>query len=206
MTQRAKKGGVPFGIVMRRVNRVVNYYLRRCWWAERDDLEQQGWLIALSTIQHYDPTKGDFGRYVFTNVSRSLSDYLRKTGSPVSGGASHLEGLTRHPFPPDDNEAPWHQLPAEMSLPDEELDALRLSGEVRQVIAGVLEEADPELLLGINLLSAGEPPRKCAEKGKKRQNIYRARSRARRELEDNGRLWLAWQGLLGEKMEQCAAE
>lgn len=68
-------------------------YKRRCWWADKDDLVNEGWLVALEAEP---PDGADFRGYIWQVVSRRLSRFLWGESSPVSASKpERMKGMQR---------------------------------------------------------------------------------------------------------------
>ncbi len=82
------------------VNKAARRYARRVWWADRNELVQEGWLAAIQAQRTWSPTgKAGFRWYVWRSVVVALRNFLLRESAPVKIGASRhlhkLKGLTR---------------------------------------------------------------------------------------------------------------
>lgn len=83
------------------VNKIARRFAARCWWAEMEDLVQEGWIALLTAKKTWDPSRGvSLTNYASRAVALHLGDYLWHMGAPVSGARGHgrrLEGMHRVP-------------------------------------------------------------------------------------------------------------
>jgi hypothetical protein len=85
-------------VAERVIGKATRAYARRCWWADVDDLEQQGWVIACEVWKQQDwPAIGlpKFGACVWVALMHRLSAYLRRQQAPVTIMRSMAENRKR---------------------------------------------------------------------------------------------------------------
>lgn len=76
------------------VNAAAARYAARCWWAELEDLRQEGWVAALEAQQTWDPGRGvPLHGYAWRAVVNHLGNYLWTQCSPVTGRKNHGKSL-----------------------------------------------------------------------------------------------------------------
>lgn len=89
------------------VNEAARRYARRVWWANTDDLKQEGWIAALEATQSWNPNGGASLRwYVWTAIVRSMRNHLLRESAPVKAGWHNLhklKGLKRIAVPEDND-------------------------------------------------------------------------------------------------------
>lgn len=66
-------------------------YARRCWWQDRQEIEQQAWTVVLEVKKHHAPrdAAGEIDRNIFGAIAykaamRQLSRWMWRESSPVS--------------------------------------------------------------------------------------------------------------------------
>jgi DNA-directed RNA polymerase specialized sigma24 family protein len=83
------------------VPRIAGRYAAKCWWADRDDLEQEAWVAVLEAKSTWDPDRGvPLHWYAWRAAALRLRNYLWEHSSPVTGPRCRgevLKGLTRAP-------------------------------------------------------------------------------------------------------------
>ncbi len=76
------------------VNAAATRYAAKCWWAELDDLKQEGWVAALEAQQRWNPNYGvPLHGYAWRAVVLHLRNYLWEQSKPVTGRKNHGEVL-----------------------------------------------------------------------------------------------------------------
>jgi DNA-directed RNA polymerase specialized sigma24 family protein len=87
------------------VNEAARRYARRVWWANEEDLKQEGWVAALEAAASWKPTGGaSLKWYVWTAIVRSMRNLLLRDSAPVKAGWHNLhklKGLQRAEVPTD---------------------------------------------------------------------------------------------------------
>jgi DNA-directed RNA polymerase specialized sigma24 family protein len=82
------------------VQKIAHSYARKCWWAEEEDLNSEGWIAALEAERTRDPSR-PMAPYVATAVRRAIANFLVRQSSPVSASWHErhaLYGLQRAPL------------------------------------------------------------------------------------------------------------
>lgn len=83
------------------VKEAARRYARRCWWASKDDLMQEGWLAALTAQRTWKANgAAGFRWYVWRAVINAMRNLLLRESAPVKAGWHNLhklKGLTRAP-------------------------------------------------------------------------------------------------------------
>lgn len=169
------------------VARVAARYARRCWWADRDDLTQEGLRAALEARQTWDPAVGvPEAYYCARAASRALSSYLFRVGSPVSasdGEVAALAGLYHEALP---------EALGTKEDPEGDLDGWRWHRDVRDLLAPLLRDHD-DLLPGVLVVYDGERSSEVARKlGLDVDEVYRSADRFRDSVRASDRLWRLW--------------
>lgn len=128
------------------INSIARRYAARCWWAELDDLVQEGWIALLTAQRIWDPSRNvPLAGYAGRAVMLHLRDYLWRMSAPVTGPSHHgerLAGLCRAPTdflashtqddgPDMDAEQWWDELTARMETVIREADS---SGAAHRVM------------------------------------------------------------------------
>jgi hypothetical protein len=187
------RSSTPFKFIARRIAKVVRFYTRRCFWAEPDELAQQGWLVALEALQTYDPSRmgeqTSLAGYIWNSLRFGIGAYLWKLSAPVSGRS--LAELQRV----DLRELEMLEADEDQPFIEEELDRLRREALVKEIVSGLVD-ARPDLAPGFDVFMKGDPPRVVAAKrGMSSQQVYLSENRVRRELlelADHALLWQLW--------------
>lgn len=165
--------------------RAAARYARRCWWADKQELEQEAWVAMLRARKTFDPQVGvPFGGYAWRAVVVSLSSYLWRQSAPVSAGDRDLEelaGIHRAPLEAAANVA--------QALDVEELvDCVRRARLVRDVIDLHDEDGHARAVL----LGERRPQEVARESAGDVSQVYRSTQRARSALGTDAELWYAW--------------
>ena len=67
------------------VDRVSHRYAAMCWWADLNDLKQEGWVAALEAKTRWKPEGGaSLATYAEVAIVCKLRTYLWKSSAPVS--------------------------------------------------------------------------------------------------------------------------
>jgi hypothetical protein len=66
------------------VRTVSSRYARSCWWLSIEDLQQEGWVVALQALRKPDMNESRVGGYVYQAVAKSLSRYCWSVSSIAS--------------------------------------------------------------------------------------------------------------------------
>jgi len=158
---------------------VARAYLRRCWWADLDDLRQEALLACTQAERTWDPKVGvPLTAYVRRAAVLAVRRWLWRQSAPVSASwhkLPELAGLHRAPMdqaPPSDPAAPWA---------DEVLHDSRWQKAVRQRVEELLASGlrTGESLLALPVLLDGVAPSEVArEQGVPIAQVYRARRQA----------------------------
>ncbi len=90
-------------------------YARKCWWSDREDLQQVAELAALEALRRYDARVGAAPeQYVWRAIVLAVARQLWLDSTPATGGTKHRpgassRGLFRSPLsaPTDDTEDDW---------------------------------------------------------------------------------------------------
>ncbi len=164
------------------VKRVAARYARSCWWADRDDLVQAGWVAAIQARVTFDPRVGvrEAG-YLWQSVAFSMRRWLWKESSPVSGGMSDPRRLrTQQREPLDD------AMVSDDPTPESLLAELQWTERVRvRALAVVGRDA---VALPV-LLGESTPREIAAETGRSVREVYTASTRLRASIATDGALW-----------------
>jgi DNA-directed RNA polymerase specialized sigma24 family protein len=76
--------------VGKEVRRMALAYVKKCPWAELEDLEQQAWVTALECLRTWDERrKTPLTSYLRKAIGYNLRNYLWGLRSPVSGRKNH---------------------------------------------------------------------------------------------------------------------
>lgn len=119
-THKQPKNATPHQIIDAVVAKAVGRYRAKCWWADKDDLTQEGWAVALQALKTWNPkhpemqSPDDFYWYAWRAVVIQLRNLLLRGSAPVTAPQRkliELEGMHRAP------ESKRPELPEE-PLPD----------------------------------------------------------------------------------------
>lgn len=88
--------------VIRNADILAARYKRRCWWADVDDLRQEGLAAQLQCRSTWDPDYGvPFGAYAWRAAALAMRAFLLRMSAPVSAPRGHgelLVGLQHAPI------------------------------------------------------------------------------------------------------------
>lgn len=103
------------------VSTAARRYARACWWADQDDLMQEGHAAIASARKDYDPSVGVAPeQYFWRAVVFAMKRALWSMSTPVTGGSHRpresYAGLTRTAL--DGFDAPTASPPADVALDD----------------------------------------------------------------------------------------
>lgn len=164
------------------VRRVAVRYLRRCWWADKDDLAQTGWEAAIHARETFDARVGiPESGYLWRAVTFSMRRYLWKESSPVSGGMSDPRRLRTGQRAPLDEAMRCEVPPADVLL-----DELRWTIRVQARALAVVGADSVALPV---LLGEATPREIAAETGRPVREVYTASTRLRATIASDDALW-----------------
>lgn len=152
------------------VRQVAHYYSNSCWWAEFEDLYQQGWLIAAEVLGNGTYEQDRLGGYIRVAVSRRLSRYCWDQSCPVSANqpGKQLAGLHRCQLefaPVGTVDFEFEILAAEAATLVPELRAsLRTRLAEIYAVESTIPAPNPQLSACLDVLVNGEKPKKVADK------------------------------------------
>lgn len=66
------------------VDQAAAWYARRVWWVRREDLVQEGWVVALTVLLHHDEPPENLRGLLWVAVTRHFSRYCASYASPVT--------------------------------------------------------------------------------------------------------------------------
>ena len=162
-------------------------YARRCWWADREDLEQEARVVALRAAQTWDPAVGvPFAPYAWRACVLSLRAYLWRQSSPVSETDHRLGDLRGvHAAPLSKAEC----IPSG-DRADEALDRARARSKARRLIRLTVQRAaGPHAHLAAAVLLRKQRPRDVARDANVDVLVvYAATAKARNALRANAAL------------------
>ena len=75
------------------IEKSARWYAARSWWADIDDLRNEGWVAALEAERTYKPEKGSKDNYLRRATWYRMRDFLWAQSAPVSGRRGHGEVL-----------------------------------------------------------------------------------------------------------------
>lgn len=181
--------------VERIVTGLASRYARKCWWAEKDDLEQVGRLAALRAGLTFDPHVGvPEGAYVQRAVTLSMRRWLWANSAPVSGGTADpwkdRAGLVRAPIESPEGDP---LLPCRRPPPDALLSARSWVEEARERIAGLTDAEGCRLGLRV-LLGERSASEVAREAGVPPKEVYQSTTEVRRRLQGSRALWAFLRG------------
>lgn len=166
---------------------VARRYVRRCSWANEQDLKQEAWAVMLRASQTFDPAVGiDRGAYLWAAAIRGLRNFLWKESAPVSAGSQFekLEGLHRAPvdfFMAD--ETPW---------PDDLLANAEWAVRVRAQLEFLVSTVENGDLARRAIFGEERPVEIAAGSSLPVQTVYKAVTAVKRRVETNAPLWELW--------------
>lgn len=127
------------------VSKAVTRYKAKCWWADREDMRQEGWAVALQALKTYNPNHPEMADpddaywYFWRCVTVQLRNYLLRGSAPVTAPQrklTELEGIHR---------APENKRPEQPEEPcpgaDETLIAMRRNAKLRVELRAAVREA-----------------------------------------------------------------
>jgi hypothetical protein len=155
------------------VEAISRSYARRCWWADREDLEQEAWVAALSARDKWDARRGvPLGAFAWKRVMWAVRDYVLVQSSPVTGIHSNpqrLRGLMRS------------ELPAHLPAPAAGMSEATLERAISRARRVILDGRRGDL--AVEVLIDGRKPREVArDKRIDRCVVHTATTRARTRL------------------------
>jgi len=167
-------------VTQRLIRVVARRYARRCWWASVADLEQAGWIAALTALPSFDPQVGvPLEAYVFRAVVYAMRRALWADSAPTSGGWHRPElQRTAQRAPLTDSLVPTAPSPE-----DEVLEAA-WSAQVRERLNDLGNPVLTDLILGRITHEQA-----AASLGCSRTYLYRSLERLRREAGEDSALW-----------------
>jgi DNA-directed RNA polymerase specialized sigma24 family protein len=168
---------------------VAHAYKRLCWWADRDDLEQEALVAMLAAEPLWDPRVA-IPKEAFLRKAalRACSSALWRDSAPV-GTRSHgrekdLRGLHRAPL----SDGLVDPSPG----PAEEFEHSRWASDVADRLFR-LAMSDDEVGLGLQVILVGIKPALLAERsGLARKEVYRCARKAREAVARDRRLFELW--------------
>ena len=171
------------------VDRTVRHLLARGAPADRDDLVQEGWRIALESLPRYNRQKGELGGYLWVAVRLCLTNAIARWVAAVTlpqdqlGRAADFRGWAI----PD--------LGGPLT-PEVELGRAQAGRNLRAALDAVLETMDAKGQVVIGLLLIDTPPAQVASRlGISVAAVYRARKAVIRRGRASPALRQAWEGL-----------
>lgn len=163
-------------------------YARRCWWADREDLEQEAMVAAFAATKTWDEKVGvEFGAYAYRACLLHLRRYLWKNSAPVSAAdkkLTELRGLHRAELVDDDHRCnrEW----ADQLLADADWQ-FRAFEQIEYVLTALQKPTAMKAALQV-LLEEERPARVAARLNIPIDHVYRATKRAKEVLGNNAAL------------------
>lgn len=164
-------------------------YKRKCWWVEREELEQQALLAVLEAQQTHDPQTGiPFGGYAWKAAVNQLHASVLRASSPVSAPSRKLpdlKGIYREML--DEGLIDPALSPEEVLLKLERKQRLK-------VVLNEVFDATPDQHLAREVLLHERTPREVADEQRVSvERVYEAVRRMRNRLGKSYALWTLWQ-------------
>jgi DNA-directed RNA polymerase specialized sigma24 family protein len=177
---------VEVATVQRIALSVARRYKSKCWWANLDDLVQEGIAAILKSASTFDAQTGiPFEGYAWKAAVYSIRMYLWQNTAPVNEtwhNAKTLNGVSRVSL----DSVEIQNLSDARKPIQESLDDLRWKKRVRDRISALLEDHnDPEFTAAI--LLGDKKPKQTHKDG-----IYGDVARARRTLSRDYGLYQLW--------------
>lgn len=171
--------------VLEIAKKVARRYARRCWWASREDLEQEASLAVMQAARTFDPHVGvPFKGYAHRAAVNALGPYLWRQSSPVSETFHRLKTLAGVVH--TELKEAYHL--ASPDRPDLMLEEAQWRQQVRERVLALAQET-PDGQLAMALLLEGEA---AAEDDQPRQSVYRASARIRGKIRIDWELYSLW--------------
>lgn len=174
--------------VIKVARKAARRYARRCWWAEVEDLEQEGALAALRAAKSWDPAVGvPIEAYLWRAAVVAMRTSLWKNSAPVSAPGkkvSELRGAHRADLIPEEHFAP--------STPDSLIEEATRADEVFFEVVDAVGHG-PDSMLGIEVLLGEKKAREVASaRGVAVERVYRAAQEARRAVAEDRACYELW--------------
>jgi hypothetical protein len=166
---------------------VAARYARRCWWVDKEDLQQVGWEAALKALRTWDPQVGvPAAAYLWRACSFAMRRYLWLESSPVSGGMNDPKRCRTQHRASLEHPAVVH-LSDLTPPPDALLDEKRWTEEV---LRGLIRLHDDDAVrTGMRVLFDEAPKEVALDTGLERASVYRSAAKARNEVAFDQDLW-----------------
>lgn len=185
---------VHFDEALRAVEVSAASYVRRVWWADREDLEQEAWKYATEILnyqQTYDPSVGVplFG-YLRKAIGRLLYNYVLAESAPVSAprrDAGRLKGLQRAAI----EDAPEDTLDPEVELRERFSDAGRRA-RLETILHGLVGSEKTELAVPFLIGEERTYPAAAARAGRSVEEVKAAVKQVRQAIAGSPELWRLW--------------
>lgn len=163
-------------------------YKRKCWWADREELEQTAWVAMLDARRSYDPQTGvPFEGYAWRAVINQLHAVVLRASAPVSapgGKLPDLKGLYRTML--DEGLVDLRDDPCRVLM------KLERQRRIEAAITDVLKE-DRAHGCARDVLLGGLKPRIVAQKRRVPvENVYRAVKRVKNRIAKSYDCWKLW--------------
>jgi DNA-directed RNA polymerase specialized sigma24 family protein len=164
----------------------VRRYKRKVWRADEEDMTQIAWVAVEETRQTFDAARGfAFAGYAHRAVCRAITEYLWRSGSPVSEAEKRLPTLIRIESVEVDA-----ALPQETERP--ETHGIWLDHVRRTIEEATADIRDARLALRV-LLEEKTPAEVAREEGVAVRRVYKATHAARNAIRRNEELALLWE-------------
>lgn len=180
--------------------KLASRYVRRCWYVEREELEQVARLAMVYAIDKYDPSRGRtgdiaLGSYLWFVARNDVARAVMKASSPVSATHRPTEaiGTTRATltitFEGQQIERP--ELSSEPDALDELLETSQRVQQIRKRLEALVG-ADGAVF-AIKVLTGDIKPAQVAEKNKVPvSTVYAYNQRIREALRSDPQLYALW--------------
>ena len=190
-----------FEKIQSNAKRIASRFRRKCWWIDRDELEQAAVLEQLKAARNYDPGRGrtgdiEFGAYTWRVAVLAARRSVLKASAPVT--AHHrlevLKGVSHTSLTIMNEQGEERERP-ELVEPSPWLDDLAQRSEflarIQARVVELLGEDGAAFAFGV-LSDEFRPAEVAAYHNIPAETVYRAARRMKRQLIEDRELWEMW--------------
>lgn len=162
------------------IRRRVQTSARRYWWADREDMEQNGWRVVLEADRTFDPAKGSRATYRNSAMLKSLWVQMLRDSSPVSASDHQVPRMA---------EAGCIRAPVEAValMPAASAESVEDKNWRRRLglVLGLVADDIPDGSLGLSVLLGADAADVAEHHGVTVARVRKARTRLRRALRNH---------------------